>query len=103
MSALVKCIFDDTRIRAFNNNLATPTCWKQIMSFSMQKGNIPSFTIQEGRKKNPSLLLCYFFFWGVVMLSIFRLKELSDASLKNVEHTNISNNAVVIVTLIFFR
>jgi hypothetical protein len=76
MSAVVKCVFDDTGIRAFNNNLATPTCWKQIMNFSMQNGTIPSFTVQETTKKNPSLLLFYFFVWGVVMLSIFRLKEL---------------------------
>jgi hypothetical protein len=63
---------------------------------------------RKPQKKNTPQ--CFYFILlgggGLVMLSIQTqgTGRLPDATLKNVDHTNITNNAVVIiVTLIFFR
>jgi len=74
--------------------------------FFNAKGQYSQFHYSGGEEKKPSLLLLYFFLLGggnVINIQTQGTGRLRDAALKNVEHTNISNNAVVIVTLIFFR
>jgi len=86
--------------------LLHPLAGSKLWIFQHKIALFPVSLFRRGGGKKLSSLLLYFFFWGVgnvINIQTQRTGRLSDATLKNVEHTSISNNAVVIVTLLFCR
>jgi len=60
--------------------LLHPLAGSILLIFQCKRAIFPISLFRRGGKK-PSLVLLNFFFWGVVMLSIFRLKELEDCQM----------------------